>query len=311
MYHRSMNKTVSIKVDAQKLDEIKAFYADKLVPNEGEYVYFMAETDGVIITGFSGKKAKKTVTFVGNKALEEAHIWDEKAELFVSKEIVKEDWIYLEDQIGSDEVGVGDFLLPMIVVASFVSKADIKVLKELGVHDSKKLTDAKILEIGEELTKRFHYSKLTLSNEKYNEMVIKGENINSLKAKMHNRALLNMHKQYEDVINIFVDQFVSPDTYYKYLDDANEEKVKDITFRTKGESYFPCVALSSVIARYAFLKEKEVLEKKYKMDFPFGAGSKVDAFAKEFVNKYGLKELEKIAKINFANYRILITEKLV
>ena len=25
-------------------------------------------------------------------------------------------------------------------------------------------------------------------------------------------------------------------TYYKYLNDANEEQVKDITFRTKGES---------------------------------------------------------------------------
>ena len=71
---------------------------------------------------------------------------------------------------------------------------------------------------------------------------------------MHNRALLNMHKEYPDVINIFVDQFVEGKTYYKYLDDKNEEKVKGIYFKTKGESYFPSVALASVIARYSFLR---------------------------------------------------------
>ena len=31
----------------------------------------------------------------------------------------KKEWIYFGDQIGSDEVGVGDFVLPMIVVAAF------------------------------------------------------------------------------------------------------------------------------------------------------------------------------------------------
>ena len=123
-----------------------------------------------------------------------------------------------------------------------------------------------------------------------------------MKAKMHNRALLNMHKEYVDVLNIFVDQFVAEKTYYKYLNDANEEQVKDITFKTKGESYFPCVALASVIARYSYLKEMERLSQKYEMDFPFGASKKVTEFAKKFLEKYGEEELYKVAKKNFANY---------
>ena len=129
-----------------------------------------------------------------------------------------------------------------------------------------------------------------------------------MKAKMHNRALLNMHKEYIDVLNIFVDQFVAEKTYYKYLNDANEEQVKDITFKTKGESYFPCVALASVIARYSYLKEMEKLSETYQMEFPFGASKRVTKFAKEFLEKYGVEEFNKIAKKNFANYNEVLNQ---
>ena len=46
------------------------------------------------------------------------------------EEKTKEEWLCLDYQIGSDEVGVGDFLLPMIVVAAFVKKEDIEILVE-------------------------------------------------------------------------------------------------------------------------------------------------------------------------------------
>ena len=78
------------------------------------------------------------------------------------------------------------------------------------------------------------------------------------------------------------------------------------TFKTKGESYYPCVALASVIARYAFLLEKDELDKKYKTNIPFGASNKVNDFAKKFVDKYGVDELKKIAKINFANFKEIV-----
>ena len=279
-----------------------ANYKDSLVNSQGEYVDFQANKDGIIITAFLSKKENRKVTFFGENALLEAKVWDPEVEIKEKKETVKEGWLFYGDQIGSDEVGVGDFLGPMIVVAAFVSEKDINKLIALGIHDSKKMTDKKILEVGPEIVKQFKFSKLTLSNEKYNEMLDKGENLNSMKAKMHNRALLNMHKEYVDVLNIFVDQFVAEKTYYKYLNDANEEQVKDITFKTKGESYFPCVALASVIARYSYLKEMERLSEKYEMDFPFGASKKVTEFAKKFLEKYGEEELYKVAKKNFANY---------
>ena len=298
-----MKENVTIKVDQTLLEIIRDHYTPYFTDTIGEYVDFQAKANGVVITAYLSKKDTRKITFVGDDALEEARLWSPEIEEAEVKPVEKKTWIFFEDQIGSDEVGVGDFLGPMIVVAAFVSKKDISKLKAYGVQDSKKMTDAKILEIGPELVTRFRFSKLTLNNEKYNEMLDKGENLNSMKAKMHNRALLNMHKEFPDVLNIFVDQFVKEDTYYKYLNDANEEQVKDIIFRTKGESYFPCVALASVIARYSYLKEMERLSEKYDMPFPFGAGKKVNAFAVEFIEKYGEEEFYKIAKKNFANYR--------
>ena len=301
-----MKQSVTIKVGPLLADSIKEHYVAYQIPNEGEYVDFCANYNGVIITVFLSKKANKSVTFIGENALEQALLFDETAQVnIVKKSTESKEWVNLESQIGSDEVGVGDFFLPMIVVAAFVRKADIKILREYGVTDSKKLTDAEILEIGEALGKKFFISKLTLSNEKYNEMVAKGENLNSLKAKMHNRALLNLFKRFPDTKYIFIDQFCAEDKYFAYLTDKSESQVTNVTFKTKGETYYPSVALASVLARYSFLKEKQKLEKKYHVTIPFGAGSKVDEFAKEFLAKYGKEELDKLVKQNFANYKKL------
>ncbi len=307
----NMNEIVTITVAKEDTLKIKDFYHNFKVDNDGEYIDFQAKLDNVVITIYSSKKENYKVVFAGTNALKEAKVWDVNATIVTPKKKIKEEWACFDNQIGSDEVGVGDFLAPMIVVAAVVKDSDIPFLMELGVHDSKKLNDEQILKLGPILTKYFKFSKLTLPNSKYNEMLLKGENLNSLKAKMHNRALLNLHKEYSEIVNIFVDQFVAPETYFKYLNDANEEQVKNITFKTKGESYYPCVALASVIARYSFLKELEKMEEKYKVKIPLGASKKVDKFAKEFINQYGLEEFDKIAKKNFSNYYVAIQQELI
>lgn len=305
-----MKQSVTISVNQLKIEKMKRFYAEHIVTNSGEYVLFQAKKSGIVITAYLSKKEMYKVTFIGEDALGEAQTWDPEAKENAKKTPIVEEWVCLEDQIGSDEVGVGDFVLPMIVVAAYVRAKDIKTLKEFNVHDSKKLKDDEIREIGAALAKKVFISKLTLSNEKYNEMYEKGENLNSMKAKMHNRALLNLFKQFPDTKNIFVDQFVKEDTYYRYLNDKNEVKIDNIVFKTKGESSYPSVALASVMARYSFLLEKDKLEKKYKMEFPLGASSKADEFAKKFIFKYGIEEFNKICKKNFANYTEAVQAKL-
>ena len=299
---------VSFPITSEKADELMAFYLPYQKLNNGEYIVFQAEYSGIIITIYRNKKNKHKVVFMGEGALTEAKKWNIEAEVKETKAALNGGWLCKDNQIGSDEVGVGDFLLPVIVVAAFVRGKDLKELESFGVKDSKKLTDEKIREIAPLLLKKFFVSKLALPNEHYNELIEQGENLNSIKAKMHNRALLNMFKKFPDTKNIFVDQFVAESKYFGYLNDPKEQKVLNITFKTKGESYYPCVALASCIARYAFLLEKDALDKKYKMNFPFGASSKVNEFSKKFIKKYGLEEFNKIAKKHFANYKEVIEQ---
>ncbi|HNX16688.1 MAG TPA: ribonuclease HIII, partial [Bacilli bacterium] len=246
-----MKPVVTLSVEEKTLEKMREYYSIYFRQKEGEYIDFNAVVNDVVITAYLSKKANHKVVFIGDEALSEAKLWDENAAINVKEEEPKKSWIYFGDQIGSDEVGVGDFLLPMIVVAAFVSASDVHELIELGIKDSKQLTDETILSLGPIITKRLKFSKLTITNEKYNEQIAKGENINSLKAKMHNRALNNLHEQYPDVINIFIDQFVNKKKYYEYLQSGQDSILRGVTFKTKGESLFPCVALASVIARYA------------------------------------------------------------
>jgi len=291
---------VTIKVNEETFKKIKEFYSSFMIEASGDYVDFMAVYGDILITGYSSKKTKKSIIFKGKHAKDEADEWIEKED-----DIEKKEEIHIVDfgeQIGSDEVGVGDFYLPMIVVACYMKKGQYQRLKELGVTDSKKMTDKKIREVGPILMKEFEFSKLTLPNEKYNEMYEKGENLNSLKAKMHNRALSNLSKKHIDVIAIYVDQFVKESTYYKYLDDKDEPIVKGISFKTKGEQRFPSVAAASVIARYSFLVYKDELEKRLGMSIPAGAGAKVDKVKKILLEKLGQEEFDKLVKKNFKNY---------
>ena len=208
----------TLKVNETRYVEIKKFYSSFTVPFRGEYIDFKAKYNDIIITGYDSKKQNKKITFQGDNAVDEYSRWaiveGFKKEPLPTKVVSKtKQWVDINDQIGSDEVGVGDFLGPMIVVAAYIKHTDIPLLKELGVTDSKKLTDTKIREIGEILTKKIEYSKLTLSNERYNALISK-DNINALKAKMHNRALYNLVNKHPEVIGVYVDQFVSREKFY-------------------------------------------------------------------------------------------------
>ena len=294
---------ISIKVDEKQKEEIINYYKNFQMNNNNEYIIFFAKKDNITISLFENKKGNLKLVLKGENALKEAKKWDENA-IEKNSKSKRLSWINTSDQIGSDEVGTGDFFGPVCVCASFIKESDIPFLKKLGVNDSKKLNDEQIIKIGKELIKKIPYSQLSLDNEKYNKLYEQGLNLNEIKAKMHNQVLLNLKNKYK-INNIFVDQFATIENYYKYLKDVSEI-ITNINFKTKGETYFPSVAVSSIIARYSFLQKMEKLSKKYKMDIPFGAGSKIKTFSKKFIKAYGLDEFNKIVKKNFVTYNEII-----
>ena len=300
------SKSITLNVSQSTLDALRKFYSDRLVPFDNPYIDFAAKEGNIQITAYLKEHSGTfKVVFMGEGALDEARIWDKDAQYNVIKEKVKKQWMVFDEHIGSDEVGTGDFFGPITVVAAYVTKEDIKELKKLGIDDSKRLNDDFILSVGPLLVKKFHYSSLTLDNPKYNALIAQGYNMNSLKAMLHNRALYNLQKQFGKKVPVYVDQFCEPGIYYRYL--AKEKNVvRDIHFKTKGESYFPAVALASVIARYSFLLKMETLGKQVGQKLPFGASATVDAFCKKLLREVSIETFDSIVKKNFKNYSRLI-----
>ena len=303
-----MIERVTIQVNQETRDKIINFYGSIQKENKGQYILFFGQNKDLTVTVYSSKKEYVfKVFFIGELALSEARRWDKDAQPTEPKENKapsKASWQVLGNQIGSDEVGTGDFFGPICVCAAYVKASDIKRLKELGVDDSKRLNDEQIMKLGKILIKEFDYSQLSLNNEKYNELVDQDMNMNEMKAKMHNRVLFNLKMKHPKTNDVLIDQFVSEDKYYKYVN-GEKEIVFGVTFKTKGETYFPSVAVGSIIARYSFIQHMDLISKKYGMKIPYGASNKVTEFAKKFVKKYGFDELDKIVKKNFANYKEL------
>jgi len=206
-------------------------------------------------------------------------------------------------QAGSDEVGTGDYFGPVCVCATIITKETLPLLTELGVRDSKQLTDTDIRKIAPQIMKKIPYSLLIVDNEKYNA-VHDANNMNAVKSKLHNQAYVNLSKKYDVPSFKIIDQFTPETSYYRYLK-GEPFIVKGIHFETKAEDKYPAVGAASVIARYAFLTKMDEMEKEWDMKFQKGAGDKVDACAASFVKKYGMDKLGSVAKLHFKN-----TEKL-
>ena len=306
-------KTIVFKVSDNIKNQMIEHYKDMVTGKPPYSVFQVKDYDCVTTLYESGK-----VMFQGIGADIEANMWKDlemhfnnrnvDEEIKSKDESVNDKTYYYYDAIGSDEVGTGDYFGPIIVTATLVNKQSRKLLEDLKIMDSKKMTDDKIRRCAPILMNKIPYVTFTLSNTKYNELTAKGFNMNKIKAVLHNKVLYELSNKEKDKYHkIIVDQFTTPRSYFTYLKQENiTEKVTKITFLTKGESKHLSVAAASVISRYLFLEEMDKLSKKYNITIPKGASTEVDKIIKQLLDKYGLEELKKIAKINFKN-----TEKVL
>lgn len=307
--------TITLKVSEDTKEKMLEYFEDLKRPNTPQYAVFQAVDGDSVVTLYESGKC----VFQGKDADLASQFWVETEKLNSGKAITtnsedkkKQDKldkiniidpkIYYSNTIGSDEVGTGDYFGPIVVTATLVEKENIEFLEKLGVKDSKKLTDEKILEVVPEIIKKIPYECVILSNVDYNKNYSSDMNMNKVKAILHNKVLLKMNDKYNCDYTV-VDQFAKPYVYYNYLKDI--KSFRNITFMTKAEDKCLSVACASLISRYVFLKEFDKLGKSLNMTLLKGASDKVDNQGLEIVQKYGFDKLNEIAKLNFKN-----TEKI-
>ncbi len=309
--------TVVLKADTNLIAKLKAFYQDEFCEKTPNFAVFQAKVDACTVTLYESGK----LMFQGNRAQEESSIWTafleargeapqglpaKKAATPHGAPAKKAAGSSTNDfvdgtAIGSDEVGTGDFFGPVVVTAAFVEETQFDRLMELGVRDSKKISDEKILKIAPVLIEEIAHETKILSNPEYNAMQDAGNNMNQIKAILHNECLLRLSKR-KPGNQVVVDQFEPPQAYYRHLS-SESEVVSEITFMTKAEDSCMAVACASIISRYQFLHEMKALGEEYghPEGLPFGAGPGVDGFGAELLEEFGEDIFPKITKMNFAN----------
>lgn len=296
---------IVIKVDEETKNKMIEYYKDKKREKTPPYAIFQAEEEDTIITLYESGKAM----FQGTSAFVDANMWKAIKE---NDEDNKNEIDYLNTtSVGSDEVGTGDYFGPIVVTSCYVKKEDLPFLKDLGCTDSKKITDEKIKKIAPEIIKKIKYKSIILSNEEYNQKYSKENNMNKIKAIMHNRVLSLILDEIDEKLDyIIVDEFAKENRYYSYLNEI-PSVIKNITFVTKAESKNMAVACASIISRYIFLQEFDKLSDTYHIPLPKGSGANVDKIGEELVEKYGKEVLEKTAKKNFSNTSRILKTRII
>ena len=303
---------IVIKGDDSLVEAIKNHYHDQIDPlSNVPYTKFVVTNKDYKVIAYNTNK----VMFQGNDAKTQASLWQvsevdnfSTSQSLTNKNIESTiDHAYnamaLDEYIGSDEVGTGDYFGPVVVCSAYINRSLLDGIKHLNITDSKLLDDSKIQALAKELKDIIPHYIYTLDNETYNQSQ-PSNNLNQIKAKMHNFAIAKTMKIVGKKVPVVLDQFCQPKTYFSYL--INQKTViEDIIFETKAESKYLGVAIASILARDAFLKSMDELSNEVKTPLLKGASAQVDLQGVELVLKFGKPILNKIAKVHFAN-----TEKI-
>lgn len=296
---------IKFSADEALMEEIRDFYEAPSYPNKkNPYLVFQVKTlDNVQVTCYKSKEIY-TLMFSGdrNKIIDEALIFIDNP-VVIDEKTINKDYLDNSYQIGTDEVGVGDFFGPLVVAATYVTPENLNLIEKLGIKDSKKLTDTKILEIGPIVEKYFLHEVCLCSPKKLVDLKNNGWNMHKIMANLHNTAQNNLLSKIKvnPSTKIYIDEFSNENLYFKYL--VTNKPILPIHFETKGESLYPSVACSSVLARYHFLKIWEKMNEYFKTEIPKGAGEEVDKTVQKLLRKYSLKDLKPYMKTFFRNYK--------
>ena len=274
--------TITLKLnESQQKKLYDAFSETKTTPPA--YAKWQLRPENCVITCYTSGKT----VFQGR----DAEVYASPFQSEMAKDIIL-------PQAGSDEVGTGDYFGPVCVAAVILHKEDLETVVKLGIGDSKQISDEKIRAIAPEIEAKFVHTRLVLMPDKYNR-VHDANNMNAVKAKLHNQAYLNLSAKEPLPDFCMVDQFAEKGLYYHYLI-GEKNVVRTLRFETKAEDRYPAVGAASIIARHAFLSALDQMEAYYGMPFARGSGAPAKACAQDFVKKFGRERLREVAKLHFA-----------
>lgn len=305
---------ITINISENDLNNIKKYLQSNIVDNDNKNILCIFKYNDSTITIYKTLKMviqSKKATLI-YKELTDNNIITKNDYDIKQTEINEPNQNEL-DTIGCDEVGVGDFFGGLVTSACYVRKEDINYLIDIGVKDSKKLSDKKILDLFPLIIKKVRYATTYLNPKEYNEKYDIYKNSHIIKTLLHNESICKLKSSIKDKKNTYIimDEYCNRENYEKYLNKINPKEIAHIDlFKTKAESHYISVACASIIARVYFLKQIELLNEKikqYNLSILLGNNSDVQNLASKIYKKNN-KLLDNLVKKHFITYNKIIGE---
>lgn len=210
---------------------------------------------------------------------------------------MKQPYLFGEERgrIGTDESGKGDYFGPLVAAGVFLPEGQDAVMQELGVRDSKKISDNRVREIAENIKAGYKHSIVAIGPEKYNDLYSKFRNLNRLLAWAHSRVIENILEAVPCSLAI-TDQFGDK----AFVLNALMKKGRNIELiqKTHAEEDM-AVAAASILARAEFLKRLFFLSKEIGLELPKGSSARSDEVGLELAKRDGPQVLNIVAKTHF------------
>jgi ribonuclease HIII len=195
--------------------------------------------------------------------------------------------------IGCDESGKGDYFGYLVAAGVVADEPSARKLKDMGVKDSKQLSDAECQRLSKLIPKMCKTNIVKISPEKYNALYAKYKNMNNILAWCHATVIENL---LDDSIDfVIVDKFADEKVLKSMVE--KKKKPKKLIQRVRGEEDI-AVAAASIIARAEFLRTLRALSLEVGIKLPKGAAH-LDEALREIRDKYDKNVLNVIAKVHF------------
>ncbi len=199
--------------------------------------------------------------------------------------------------IGTDESGKGDYFGPLVIAGVFVPDGQTAVLRELGVRDSKKISDGRVQKLAALIKTGYLHSVVAIGPERYNDLYGKLRNLNRILAWGHARVIENILERVDCRLAI-ADRFGEEG----FIIDALLRKGKRIELVQKVRAEEDAaVAGASILARAEFLQKLRALSLEVDLELPKGASPLVEEAGIKLVERQGGDSLGRVAKLHFKN----------
>ncbi|MHA1520870.1 MAG: ribonuclease HII [Promethearchaeota archaeon] len=184
---------------------------------------------------------------------------------------------------GLDEAGRGPVIGPLVIGCVMLKESELKILDEIGVDDSKKISPKKRAILVEKIKKiSLAYKYLIVTPQEINDLhYIKHITLNQMEeqkfAELINQMTPSPNIIYLDAADTVEDRFGKT---IKSLLTFNPDKVIS---KHRGDAIFKIVGASSILAKT--VRDKEI--ERYKLEYgDLGSGYPSDPKTKRFLKEY-------------------------